>query len=162
MNMRFLTRHPSLRQFTVASSTCLILLSQMLTLMTPVRVPAQTRKRVATRVKKRKRHETVATPIVLPPFSLRSPDVAPSSLAQPTPDSKQNSRSQLFEQSVTQSEPTELKTTIIQAVSIGKVSLRTLTKRSKGRLSSDVLPTDSNQLIPAPGSIKEVNSRTPD
>jgi len=159
MNNPVLIRRHSLRQLT-ATSLCLLLLGQVVVFSNPAFAQAQSRKvRVRKSSKKKKRHPsgTFASPLVLPSLSVNPNNTADNPVVQSS-DSKKYVKTSVLTQTVPKSGTQTIQATTIRAASITKVSLRTLTTRSKARPSITGFPINSNQLLPAPGSIQEVSS----
>ena len=159
MNIPLPIRRQSLRQLT-ATSLCLVLLGQIVFLSDSAFGRAQSHRvleKKSSKKKKRQRSATFETPLNLPPLSAASNNTASTSVTQSSA-SKTYPRPRVSVQSVANSGSQKIQATTIHAVSTTKVSLRTLTTKRKSLPSTTVLPINRNQLLPAPGSIQEVDS----
>src|SRR5262245_55824734 len=150
-----------LRCFT-AVSLCLVLISQVLLWMGPSFVQAQTPARLKKQAKKKRWHraDRIPVPFVLPSVSSRSSETRgqPDNLPQPP---NRSSKSGVSIQRITErAGASDLRATVVQPVAISRVSIRSLSTKKKNGPHISVLSPVANQLMPAPGHVKEVESPT--
>lgn len=126
----------------------LALLSQILLVASPTPVAAQSKGRREISIKKSKKKkkgqpsEAQLGPAVLPSVS-KSLTASRQTIPQ-------------------RAESSGIQSSVVKPVSITTVSLRSLAQTSKGKPSLAVLPTNSTQLMPAPGTIRELEPEVSD
>ena len=112
----------------------------------------------STKKKKRSRSQSVSAPLVLPTLSAAQQTSAVRQQSLQPPLTQRNSKGSVNSQSthIAQDPTAGIQATTPQVTQTATVNLRSLSAKRKNKVGITLLQSSGNQLMPAPGTIEEV------